>query len=158
MRETVLQLKRKKVTSWALLNLLLSFCSMSSVSSHLTKGEVVVVVELPNANIPPASAQSGSTVASYHTGGQPARQCSQPRVSFAGQPRLREGSHARAEQEGWGRALGGKTREASCTTAHQQPARCRGLITYSRIWVLHMLKGGFNNSFLYLDHLMEIRH
>ena len=35
----------------------------------LAKREVVVVrVVLPNANIPPATAQSGSTVASYHTG------------------------------------------------------------------------------------------
>ena len=45
--------------------------TLSSVSSCLAKGEVVVVVALPNANIPPATAQSGSTVASYHTGGQP---------------------------------------------------------------------------------------
>ena len=36
----------------------------------LAKREVVVVrvALLPNANIPPATAQSGSTVASYHTG------------------------------------------------------------------------------------------
>ena len=80
---------------------------------------------LPNANIPPATAQSGSTLASYHTGGQAARQCRQPRVSFAGQPGLRQGSHGRAEQGGLreGSRRKDESRESSCTTAHQQAAR-----------------------------------
>ena len=93
---------------------------------------------LPNANIPPATAQSGSPVASYHTAaGRQQRQCRQPSVLRRPAGPCSEGG--RALMPGLSRSSEGsrrkdESREASCTTTHHQPARYRGLIQFSRTW------------------------
>ena len=105
---------------------------------------VVMVGVLPNANIPPATAQSGSPVASYHTAaGRQQRQCRQPSVLR----RLPAGpcsEGGRALMPGLSRSSEGsrrkdESREASCTTTHHQPARYRGLIQFSRTWNKHTM-------------------
>ena len=104
---------------------------------------VVMVGVLPNANIPPATAQSGSPVASYHTAaGRQQRQCRQPSVLRRPAGPCSEGG--RALMPGLSRSSEGsrrkdESREASCTTTHHQPARYRGLIQFSRTWNKHTM-------------------
>ena len=85
----------------------------------LAKREVVVVV-LPNANIPPATAQSGSTVASYHTGAGRQEQA----VQAAECP-----SQAASRGSAGGRALvaGGLSRRAGGLSEERRTRAARSL-------------------------------
>ena len=98
---------------------------------------------LPNANIPPATAQSGSPVASYHTAaGRQQEEAVQAAECPSQASRGSEGG--RALMPGLSRSSEGsrrkdESREASCTTTHHQPARYRGLIQFHRTWNKHTM-------------------